>query len=128
MNSKQKGDLAVAKAIAYYMESGNEVLLPIGDKRPYDLVIEIKNKLKKVQCKYTSSKTRHGRYQAPLRVMGGNQSFYKAKSYKKGDFDMLFVLTSDGDLYEIPSSITDNLKTCIVLGEKCKDYKVMFNN
>jgi hypothetical protein len=40
MNSKQKGDIALAKAIAYYIEAGYEVLLPIGDKRPYDLVIE----------------------------------------------------------------------------------------
>ena len=124
MNSKQKGDLAVAKAIAFYMENENEVLLPIGDKRPYDLVVEVDNELKKVQCKYTSSKTKYNRYQVPLRVMGGNQSYLTARSYKKGDFDVLFVLTASGDLYAIPSHITNKLKCYIVLGEKCKEYKI----
>lgn len=123
MKSKEKGDLAVAKAIAHYVEHDSEVLLPIGDKRPYDLVIETNGTLKKVQCKFTSSKTKYGRYQVPLRVMGGNQSYHTAKSYQEGDFDILFVLTGDGRLYEIPSSVTNGLKTYIVLGEKYKKYE-----
>ena len=40
MNTKQKGDLAAAHAIGYFMTNGYEVCLPIGDKRPYDLIAE----------------------------------------------------------------------------------------
>jgi len=57
--------------------------------------------------------------------MGGNQSYYKAKSYEKGDFDILFVLTSSGDTYQIPSDVTNKLRSYIVLGEKRQTYKII---
>ena len=40
MLTKANGDLAVAYAIHYYTVNDYEVCLPIGDKRPYDLIIE----------------------------------------------------------------------------------------
>jgi hypothetical protein len=105
MNSKQKGDLALSKAISYYMEAGFEVLLPIGDKRPYDLVVEnAEGILRKVQCKFTSHKRKSGKYAVPLRVMGGNRSYNTAKKYDKKDFDILFVFTDNGAKYAIPFS------------------------
>ncbi len=73
MNTKEKGGLAVAKAIQHYIFLGNEVLLPMGDKKPYDLVVDC-GQLKKVQCKYTTYCPKDN-YVVPLRVMGGNQSF-----------------------------------------------------
>ena len=103
MNSKFKGDIALSKAIAYYMELQYEVLLPIGDKRPYDLVIEKDGKLQKVQCKYTSYKRNYGVYCVPLKVNGGNRSSGNiVKKYNKEDFDLLFVYTESGDKYNIP--------------------------
>ena len=127
MKSKEKGDIAVAKAISYYMQTGYEVLLPIGDKRPYDLVFEdTQGILIKVQCKYTSHKSEYGIYQVPLRVMGGNRSYNTAKSYDKKDFDILFVYTSDRSMYAIPfKDIT--AKNSISLGELYLKYKIMEN-
>lgn len=104
MKTKQKGDLAVAKAIASFTERGYEVLLPIGDKKPYDMVVETEEgELKKVQCKYTSHKSKYDVYKVPLKVMGGNRtSGNTSKKYDKKDFDILYVLTSDGQEYIIP--------------------------
>ena len=56
MKPKEKGDLAVAQAINYFMSNGYEVCLPIGDKRPYDLVVELEGVLYRVQIKYAVRK------------------------------------------------------------------------
>lgn len=124
MKTKEKGDLAVAKAVAYFVEKENEVLLPFGDKRPYDIVVERKSKLIKVQCKYTTHKSKYGVYIVPLRVMGGNKSKNTAKSYKKGDFELLFVCTEEGNIYEIPSKVWTKYKNSINLGSAFDAYKV----
>jgi len=124
MKSKQKGDIALAKAIAHYIEAGYEVLLPVGDRRPYDLVIEDDDgNLKKVQCKYTSCKSRHGVFTVPLRVMGGNRSFHTAKAYDKKDFDILFAYTAEGSMYAIPFADV-KATTSLNLGKECDIFRV----
>lgn len=80
MKPKEKGDLAAAHAIAYFMTNGYEVCLPIGDKRPYDLVVELAGKLYRVQVKYAGYYKGAKTHKAALRTMGGNQSFYTAKN------------------------------------------------
>jgi hypothetical protein len=122
MNSKEKGDMAVGCAIGYYTRNNIQVLIPIGDKKPYDLVIEKEGELKKVQCKYTGNKSKYGSYEAPLRVCGGNQSRHTTKSYKEGDFDFLFVLTAEGQMYEIPSKITNERKATVSVGPQYIQY------
>jgi hypothetical protein len=103
MKTKEKGDIALSKAISYFVEIGYEVLLPLGDRRPYDLVVEYPDGiLKKVQCKFTSCKSSYGKYVIPLRVMGGNRSRNDAVKYQKKDFDILFVYTETKDIYVIP--------------------------
>jgi hypothetical protein len=124
MNTKQKGDLAVGRAIAHYLEHGQEVMIPIGDKRPYDLVIERGDVLQKVQCKFTAAKTPCGVFTASLRVTGGNQSFHTAKSYEEGDFDLLFVCTSDGELYEFPAEAVKGNKCSVNLGKRYDHYRL----
>ena len=124
MNSKEKGDLAASQCIAYYMGKEYEVLLPIGDKKPYDMVVDMDG-LKKVQCKYTSHKGKSGKYKVPLRVMGGNQSYHTAKTYSEGDFDILFVLTENKDRYEIPYSAIKGYTSTITLDKNVNKYKIV---
>jgi hypothetical protein len=95
MNSKQKGSLAVSQCIAKMYEFGYEVLLPVGDRRPYDLVVDTEEGLSKVQCKFAGF-GRDGKYRAYLRITGGNQSFHTAKKYTDDAFDLLYVYTEDG--------------------------------
>lgn len=120
MNSKAKGDIAVGKCIAYYLGKDIEVLLPIGDKRPYDLVVEEEHRLKKVQCKYTSHKNRQGRYTVDLRTTGSHN--YKTKLYKSGDFDILFVTTEELKQYEIPYEAISKIKTTFSLTDMFDKY------
>lgn len=134
MNSKEKGDIAKAEAIRFYTKKQWEVSLPIGDKKPYDIIIDNNENLLKVQCKYSSQKlrNRNGQYSddtdkrrsVNLRVMGGNQSFNTAKKYKKGDFDILFAYTDNDLMYEIPFENIDGLSSIVIGGNSYKDYKV----
>ncbi len=102
MLTKAKGDLAVAQAITHYMSSGYEVCLPIGDKRPYDLIIELKGNIIRVQVKYAGYYTKIGKHKVALRTTGGNQSWHSAKKYSDHDFDELFAYTADGRKFVIP--------------------------
>jgi hypothetical protein len=96
MTSKDKGDIAVSQAVAYYSSRGIPVLLPFGDKNKYDIVIEDTDGFKKIQCKYTTVIKKSGGYEVPMRVCGGNQSRLTSASYKAGDFDIMFVTTECG--------------------------------
>ena len=100
MNTKQKGDLAVAQCIAKLSLLGYEILLPLGDRKPYDLVFDDGQKLYKVQAKYAGKSSR-GKHVAHLRITGGNQSFNYARKYREEDFDYLYVYTADNRHYLI---------------------------
>ncbi len=100
MNTKDKGSLAVAQCIAKLCLLGYEVLLPLGDRKCYDLVFDDGKRLNKVQVKYAGKGSR-GKYLAYLRITGGNQSFNYAKKYKDDDFDYLYIFTADSRHYLI---------------------------
>lgn len=101
MNTKQKGDIALTQAIAYFASVGYEVLLPIGDKRDFDCVIEKDGLLHKVQVKFAGVYN-SGVCKVGLRITGGNQSRNYAKKYNNNSFDILFVYTQKGDRFSIP--------------------------
>jgi len=97
-NTKEKGSFAVAQCIAKLSSLGYEILLPLGDRRPYDLVFDDGKRLNKVQVKYAGKSSR-GKYLAHLRITGGNQSFNYAKKYKDDDFGYLYVYTANNRHY-----------------------------
>ena len=104
MKPKEKGDLAVANAIHYYMTNGYEVCLPIGDKRPYDIIVEVEGLVKRVQVKFAGFYNGVKQHKVALRITGGNQSFNSVKKYSFEDFDELFIFTESGRKFAIPWS------------------------
>lgn len=100
MNSKQKGSLAVAQCIAKLYSLGYEILLPLGDRKPYDLIFDDGKNLFKVQAKYAGFYS-NGKCIAGLRVTGGNQSYNYSKKYNDDSFDYLYVYTEDKKHYLI---------------------------
>ncbi len=105
MKPKQKGDLAVGRAIHYFMATGYEVCLPIGDKQDYDLIVEKNGILLRVQVKYGGLYNNTTTCRVALRVMGGNQSFHYSKKYTADAFELLFVYTAKGETYLLPWDI-----------------------
>ena len=125
MNTKEKGDIAVAFAIQHFVSGGYEVCLPLGDKRSYDLVIEKNNTFQSVQIKYAGIYlSKNGGCYANLRVMGGNQSYGYAKKYDNDAFDMLFVYTARGDKYVLPWRDVTNRNLIYIEHDKYAKYLV----
>ena len=124
MKPKEKGDIAAAQAISYFMMNGYEVCLPIGDKKPYDLVAEVGGTLFRVQVKYAGYYSDNNKYKAALRTMGGNQSYHTAKKYKDDDFDLLFVYVENGRKFLFPWSEITNRNNLSVEASKYSKYEV----
>jgi hypothetical protein len=124
MKPKEKGDIAAANAIAYFMTNGYEVCLPIGDKRPYDLIVEKEGDVWRVQVKYAGWYNGDDKYKAALRTMGGNQSYYSAKKYLDTDFDLLFVYVANGRKFVIPWKDLSIRNSLAIEASKYAKYEV----
>lgn len=120
--NKQKGNMGVAIAIAYYTSFGYTVSIPLNDTQDYDLLIEKEGKIKMIQVKATSCKTKFNNYQVALKSCGGTKgTTYKTVIDTK--VDEIFVVTKDLDIYIIPKEDIINRST-ITLGFQYDIYKV----
>ena len=124
MKPKEKGDIAASHAIHYFMTNGYEVCLPIGDKRPYDLVVEQGGILQRVQVKYAGWYVGDKKYKAALRTMGGNQSFHTSKKYEETDFDLLFIYVANGRKFLIPWKHLTNRNSVTIETSKFAKYEI----
>lgn len=123
MNTKQQGDIGVAKAIYIYTALGYTISIPNTDNAKYDLIVE-KDKIYKVQVKTTTYKTKYGIYQTMLRTSGGNQSWSKEYSrIDPSDVDLVFILTEGGICYEFPSEVLKGCST-VNLGKDKDIFRV----
>lgn len=56
MNSKDKGNIGEAIALAEFTKRNIQVAIPFGDNARYDLIAEFNGKLNKIQIKYCNQK------------------------------------------------------------------------
>ena len=121
-SNKEKGNSGLGMAIAYFSTNGYVVSIPLNDTQDYDLIIEKDNKIKTVQVKATSCKTKNGSYQVALKSCGGT----KGKTYKTfidTDVDCLFVVTDTKRLYYIPKDYIKN-KSTLNICDRYEKFKV----
>ncbi len=125
---KKQGNLGVAKAIYDYMKLGYTVCTPLSDSDKYDLVIDDRVSLKKVQVKTSRAKSVHGNnaYVVNLRTNGGNRSSGNTYKYREtDDYDILYVLVEDGRSWSIPVSELGTAKRAITVGfNKYENFKL----
>ena len=118
-----QGNVGLGMAIAYYTSICVPVMIPLNDTQKYDLVVELDGKLKKVQIKTTRGKSKSGKYAVQLKHSGGSDNKKAIVNFDNTESDILFVVTIDGDLYQIPSEqIT--AKTQLILSEQWNKFKV----
>ncbi len=122
-NTKQKGSYAVAQCIAKLYSLGHEVLLPLGDRQPYDLVFDNGERLCKVQAKYAGL-YKNGQCKVGLRITGGNQSYNYAKKYQDNDFDYLYVCTPSCKHYLIKWTEIKNRNEITINDRKYLKYLI----
>ena len=114
----KQGNAGLGYAIAYYTSKGHSVSIPLNDSQKYDLIVDINDILFRVQVKTTKQKLKN--FKVSLRTISGR----KVLGFKPSSFDILFVLTSEKSLYEIPSEVLFSYKNSINLTDKWNKYKV----
>ncbi len=87
MNTKLKGDLAEQAVTLKALELGWEVLRPVGDRLPYDLVLDVNGTLVKVQVKAAYFESKSGNYVADTRRTKTNRRRMVRARYAAHDFD-----------------------------------------
>ena len=104
LNTKKKGNLTELQCLAKFAEYGLTVSIPYGDCARYDFILEINNKLYKVQCK-TSSEEEIGVYKFSCRSCKTNASGNTRKSYTEDEVDFFCTMVKD-KCYLIPFNET----------------------
>ncbi len=119
-SNKEIGNSSLGIAISYFTSQGYTVSIPLNDTQDYDLIVDIQNKLYRVQVKGTKCKTKFGVFQTSLRSFGGTLG----KVYKKvkdTNVELIFIVTSNKELYLIPKDEISN-DNSINLGKKYQKY------
>ena len=124
MNTNQKGNIALGKAINYFTEQGYIVSLPLNDCQCYDIIIEKDGILQTVQIKYTSRQNSSGRYFCGLLVKSNGTIYY---TLKDTFCNLLYCYCENGDEYLIPVSKI-NTKNEITLMAEYKIHKDIEEN
>lgn len=114
MNSKEIGNLTELQCITNLYALGCNISLPFGNSQKYDLILEYKNKLYKVQVKHANETLENGKiayFTFKTRWQSHNQSGYAWTPYTEEDID-LFATYCNGEVFLIPiSECSASMKT-----------------
>ena len=130
MNRRRQGDLGEASAIEWLTRVGATVWTPLGHSPDADLIAELEGHLLRIQVK-TSTYARRApngclRYQVQLATNGGNRSWTGvARKLDPSRFDILFVLTADGNRWLIPAPAIESSTRITVGGPKYSEYAIV---
>lgn len=120
MNEIIKGKGSVGIAISFYALRGM-VSIPM-EPYDYNLIFDDGSNLKRVKVISCSYKTKYGVFSASIKTSGGNQPNTNVKKFDPNSCDLVFVVTSDLDVYEIPSS--EILSTRQISLNKYNNYRM----
>lgn len=101
MNSKYKGNITELECMLAFMKLGYNVLTPYGDCERYDFVVDINNKLYKIQSKTSSSDDDGASFKFSCRSCNRKDGAIIHHTYTKEEIDY-FVTIFDRTVYLIP--------------------------
>ena len=101
MNTKHKGDIAEQAAILEALKRNWNVLRPIGDNLPYDLVFDVSGVLVKIQVKSAWFDESSDNYVVDNRRTKTNRRIMIRDEYQESDFDFALVYLADCNLFYI---------------------------
>ena len=121
MNTKQKGDIAEQVATLAALKRGWEVLKPLGDRLPYDLVFDVDGKLVKIQVKSAWFNDKAKNFIVESRRTKTNRREMIRSHYKSSDFDFALIYIEDINVfYVMPVDVFISYKGAISLVEDDK--------
>jgi len=95
-HTKEKGDLGVLKAQADLHQQGYQILIPLTEHAPFDLVIYKNGEFKRVQVKYKSV-DRNGALQIFFRTCWTDKKGTHLRPIDKKEIDLFCVYCPDTD-------------------------------
>lgn len=121
-----QGNIGLGQAIAFYTSIGIPVMLPLNDTQKYDLVIDKNNTLFRVQVKTTQSMNKNNQYyRVLLKNAGGSSGKSIVRPFDNTSSDILFILTKNGTMYEIPCNVI-NVKNTLTLTTTWNKYIIKY--
>lgn len=91
--TQRKGDTAVAQAIATFTRLGADVLIPLTESAAYDIAVDYRGRISRVQVRYTSTG------EVDLRRIHSNSGGYVVKKTTEDTYDWLYILDQDHNQY-----------------------------
>jgi hypothetical protein len=101
MDTKLKGDIAEQAVVLYALKRNWGVLRPVGDRLPYDLVLDITGTLVKVQVKSAWFDVPSGNYVVDNRRTKTNRREMIREAYSSEDFDFAIAYLQDVEVFYI---------------------------
>ncbi len=101
MDTKIKGDIAEQATILQALKRNWDVLRPVGDRLPYDLVFDIENAFIKIQVKYAWFDKRTENYVVDTRRTKTNRREMIRETYQTNDFDFALIYIEDLEIFYV---------------------------
>lgn len=121
LDTKLKGDVAEQAAILSALKRDWGVLKPVGDRLPYDLVLDIAGCLVKVQVKAAWYYEPDDVWYVDNRRTQTNRRVMKRSKYDASDFDFALVYLAEPDLfYVFPADVFNAYASSIAIVESNK--------
>jgi len=121
MDTKLKADIAESAVVTELLRRGFKVLRPLGDRLPYDLGIDIKGKLIRIQVKSAWFNKKDKCYVVDARRTKTNRRRMLRKHYGKDDFDFAIIYVADLNVfYVMPISVFSRYGSTITFIESEK--------
>jgi PD-(D/E)XK endonuclease len=121
VSTKLTGDIAEYRIIAHLLRLGYNVLVPCGDRLPYDLAIEKAGQLVRIQVKSAWWSPSAGAWLVDIRRSQTNRRVYKTTKHCPADFEFLIAWIPELDVfYVFPSQVACNYAGSITMIENIK--------
>ena len=113
MNTKKIGNLTELQCATYLYELGCSISFPFGNSDKYDLIIDYKSKLYKIQCEHANEMVDEDNNVVGISVkttwQSHNSCGWESNKYKADEVDY-FATYYKGVCYLIPINESSNIK------------------
>lgn len=106
MHTKTKGDIAEQAVILRALKKGWGVSKPVGDRLPYDLILDVNGPLLRIQVKHAWWDQQKENYVVDNRRTKTNRQVMVRDNYRPDDFDFAILYIDDLDVcYVMPVDV-----------------------
>lgn len=117
-DTKLKSDIAESAVVTELLRRGFRVLRPVGDRLPYDVAIEERGRLIRLQVKHAWFDSSKNLYFVDTRRTKTNRRQMIRRRYSEDDFDFAIIYIGDKNIfYVIPEKIFNQFSSTIGFAE-----------